>query len=247
MTHKSLTELLCFVFLGLLMLSATLSAHAASITIDSTNRVINELTDLGGLQFNQSSSNSLGIFSNLVSSSFTVYDDLGAPLLQNSASAFQLSTISSGGDSLSITAAGMANGLVFAPGPSSPGASALSLLSVTFTLDNWASYNAQHLLSGNVGGIYESSAGLSNVFGDSTDGAYAYSGILAPGTYTYSVFASGFIPLSDDGGFAPAFDSSLLVTIVPEPSSLLLLTSCLPVLIILAFRRSSSLPRPSFG
>jgi hypothetical protein len=224
--HKRQEFLLHFIILGVILTATTLPAHAVPITIVDASREVSAESTLGtGPTFTTSS---LGFFSEISAVS------VSAPPGSLSISASQISDISSTGDVLTIISATSAHYLKISPiGSSGMSASAGSGLSLVFTIDNWASYDAQSILNG---GSPFAVSGPGVLLFNLTTGEPVFSlgpvpdltdsrtGLLSPGSYSYVSDSNIFAPDLDDLELSPSVLSSLKVSIVPEPSSLLLLT-----------------------
>lgn len=218
MPHKPHVILL---LLGLVLTAPPMPAHAVPITIDSAGRGVRVDGFAPPVSFGSSS---LGFFSETASVSAS---DESADAL---AIASQISNISVLGNVLTINNASSASFSILQKvddvryqevghfsGVVSSG------LAVQFTLDNWASYEAHSLLSGFEGLPAFTALDLGPIFSLIGTVDDTRSGLLAPGTYTYRSTALAVFLFPDRGTISPFVFSSLRVSIVPEPSSLLLL------------------------
>lgn len=218
------------ILLGLVLAVSSGSASATAITIDSVSR---QIRAGGGLDFQQrtSSSSSLGLF-----------DDNFGISVNNEAEfffvqAYQLSDVSLLGDMLKVDAATSAFAISGAkPGFESGGAFVISDLQLRFTVNDWVSYRASDNLL--IDGTWrtpqdevrlESTTTGQSRFSHNPSGPFRlqddHSGLLAPGSYEYRFLSGGYLdPLPSGTREALSGSSfSLVITNVPEPSSLLLL------------------------
>ena len=235
-----------------LMLVFSTTAHANSITVDSSFRLVNALADGAGSQGIQTTS--LGI----VSQTFSLASGNATDPIHDSSITSQLSNISLLGNVLNINASGLVSQEVVncCPDFARPGTVGDSIVSVSFTIDNWATYLATSLLISNIPSSLGSDAAfLVNI----SDGAlfsdagsqlgsnFSHSGLLAPGSYVYEVLATAFIQQGDQAILNGAYNASLVVTLVPEPSTLPLVFCSLMLLLVCFLRLSSLGPRERLG
>lgn len=232
MTHKPHAILL---LLGLVLATSVIPAHASSITIDESIRFL-ELVGLTPYVITEDHSS--GTFSEMAAVSQLV---LG--LGEMSLSAAQISDISLLGNVLIVNIAERTHFSTPIPGPLTEGVinlEANSNLGLTFTVDNWAFYDAPSFVK------HDGNLFLSRVFIQSFTGSTIFeteisggpttintghSGLLSPGTYIYRSLTAGAFnyPEHHINGGTLVF-SSLTVSIVPEPSTLLLLACGLALL-----------------
>lgn len=243
------------ILLSLMQVAGALPAYAASITIDSVERFV---TGFGGgpssdqINFGTARSSSLGLFNEIASGSGTVLvsffsrPDPITTLGSVAGAAYQFSNVSLLDDILTVDAAIGTSLTMSTSSPLPPDASstswqgeALSSLRLTFTLHDWASYNATHFLAGNVQwgarsidrpevSLTSASFSAFHEFAEVND---RHSGLLAPGTYEYTLVSGGGTDFA--GAFfggSSTYATSLVVTSVAEPSSLLLLACAIGLL-----------------
>ena len=211
-----------FLLIALMLTASVTGAHAIPITVDSASRSVGGSTTATPGSIVTSSSTS-GLFSETATSSGMIE---AGPI---SAGANQISNVSVNGNTLAVTDAGSAtlSTIPFSSDPrhpEAPSAFASSELTLQFTLDNWASYNAMALLS---------ASGLSHsivTLGNSTSQVFLFtnslensSGLLAPGVYNYSSITRAIFLSPDSGNTTSSVFSSLTVSMVPEAPTLLLL------------------------
>jgi hypothetical protein len=212
----------------MLMTIPVMPAHALPITIDEATRGVGAYINFGSY----ATTSSLGLFSE------SVTDSTSTPTGPAFARASQTSDISLFGNVLTVIGAGMAQNDIPEPiypltdDNMPPSAGSGSGLSLQFTLDNWASYDAHSFLSAR-GEPDRTTAGVhllnvnthETIFWLIAEGSLndSHSGLLGPGTYGYNWFASAINATPDSGGPLAFAFSSLTVSTVPEPSSLLLL------------------------
>lgn len=249
MHHKSFAILF---ILAVLLISPTIPAQANSITIDSAFRMVYASTSLSPPA--EAETSSLGLFSETADGSTST--EFGLLL----ATASQISDISLLDNILTVNGAGStALSVPEFPLPTSddesigPSVDVGSHLMLQFTIDNWAAYEAHSFLT-SAGPFSRSFVGLGNLntsifsldtYNNNGNIHDSRSGLLSPGTYHYSWFPTGYNLAPDSTGGVGSVFSSLTVTNVPEPSTLLLLACGLALLIVWRARQAIRVARHS--
>lgn len=219
------------ILFGVTLLANTLPARAAPITIDGVSRFVGAWAD--DVLFGRAESSSVGFFDKAVSGS-VVFEERHI-----SGAAYQSSNITLLNDILTVdVAVGTSVETSDSSIPSLPrSVGASSWLGVAFTLHDWASYSATDDLLANTPTFFPDGVRLQQSFGPDIPPIMhilhfdwgselndRHSGLLAPGNYFYGVGSVLTPQLGDTSfDFFSRHATSLVITHVPEPSSLLLL------------------------
>jgi hypothetical protein len=194
------------------------------------------------LASHESKTSPLGLFTETVSTSGFTPDYL------LSAMASQALSFSSTTSSLLLSATGTASAQYvyltpfdFLNNLVKPGAS--SSIGLTFTIDDWASFDHHSSLTSFGNAFFgQVLAGSSEIPLNSCSGC-GTSGLLAPGTYHYFIFAIAPGGNPDPVGGSALYSTSFALTMVPEPSSILFLSGAFFILMVFRARRFFSCPK----
>jgi hypothetical protein len=211
------------------ILSGSQLALADSITFGAGGGTV----EVSVLSSSQVSTSPLGISSQAVTLSGITPD------YQLSANASQAISIASTSDTFLMSTTGMASAQYVYLTPFNflniVRNAATSSLGFAFTIDNWASF-AIHSTFTAFGNAWaaETFAESAELFADICNGCgtnnFDHGGLLAPGSYNYFVLAQTPSINPDPVGGTALYSSSFELSMVPEPSSLLLLGSSLAAL-----------------